>query len=81
MRKGPRGLLKYKKLLYIYYMSFFEPLTNYFKEVKIELKKVTWPTRSETINYTVMVIIISAVAALFLGGLDFLFRTVLNQFI
>ena len=62
-------------------MSFFEPLTNYFKEVKIELKKVTWPTRSETINYTVMVIIISAVAALFLGGLDFLFRTVLNQFI
>lgn len=62
-------------------MSLFERISNYLKEVKIELKKVTWPTRPETINYTVMVIVISAVAAVFLGGLDFLFRAVLNRFI
>lgn len=62
-------------------MPLFERIANYLKEVKIELKKVTWPTRPETVNYTVMVIVISAVAAAFLGGLDFLFRTVLNRFI
>ena len=62
-------------------MSFFARLAAYFKEVKIELKKVTWPTRTETAHYTVMVIVISAVAALYLGGLDAVFRFILNLFI
>lgn len=46
-------------------------LTNYLKETKAELKEVNWPTRSQTITYTVMVILISVLVAVFLGGVDF----------
>ena len=43
---------------------------QFIKEVRQELKKVTWPTRAETIKLTGMVIIISLFVAFFIGGLD-----------
>jgi preprotein translocase subunit SecE len=43
---------------------------DFFREVRIELKKVTWPTRKETIAATSMVIILSVLVAFFLGLLD-----------
>lgn len=45
---------------------------SFIKEVITELKKVTWPTREETMKLTVMVIIISIVVGVFIGGLDIL---------
>ena len=43
---------------------------QFVKEVQHELKKVTWPTRAETIKLTGVVIIISLIVAFFIGGLD-----------
>jgi preprotein translocase subunit SecE len=43
---------------------------DFFREVRIELKKVTWPSRKETIAATGMVIILSVLVAFFLGLLD-----------
>ncbi len=37
---------------------------EYFKGVKIEMKKVIWPTRKETTSYTVVVILTCALFAL-----------------
>ena len=48
-------------------------LTTYFKESVAELKKVTWPTKKETYNYTLLVIGISLGVAIFLGLLDYIF--------
>jgi len=45
------------------------------------MKKVNWPTRKETIRYTLIVIGISVAVAAFLGTFDFLFTTLLNKFI
>ncbi len=45
-------------------------LINYIKESKDELKKVVWPSRKETIKYTLLVIGISLGVAAFLGVLD-----------
>jgi preprotein translocase subunit SecE len=59
----------------------FAKIANFFKEVRIELKKVTWPTRQETIRYTLLVIGVSAGVALFLGGLDYLFQFLLGKFV
>lgn len=56
-------------------------IITFLKEAKIELKKVTWPSREETTHYTLTVIIISIAVALFLGGLDFVFQWVLNNLI
>ena len=48
-------------------------LSNYTKESAAEMKKVTWPTKKETYNYTLMVIGISLGTAIFLGALDYFF--------
>jgi preprotein translocase subunit SecE len=45
-------------------------IKDFFREVRIELKKVTWPSRKETIAATVMVIALSVLIAFFLGLLD-----------
>ena len=67
---------KFGSLIYM-----FSKIAKFFKEVRIELKKVTWPTRAETIRYTLLVIGVSAGVALFLGGLDYLFSFLLSEFI
>ncbi|QQG45703.1 MAG: preprotein translocase subunit SecE [Candidatus Sungiibacteriota bacterium] len=54
---------------------------TFIKESRLELQKVTWPTREETIRYTMTVVVISAVVAIFLGGLDYIFQFILNKFI
>lgn len=51
---------------------------QFLKEVKVELSKVNWPTRQQTIQYTMVVLGMSAVFALFLGLLDFGFQKLLN---
>ncbi len=56
-------------------------IITFFKEVKIELKKVNWPTKQETIKYTLIVIGTSLAMAIFLGGLDFLFTWLIGKFI
>ena len=44
---------------------------QFLREVKIELKKVTWPSRKQTIGSTVVVIILVIIISLFLGMVDF----------
>ncbi|NCN99975.1 preprotein translocase subunit SecE [Candidatus Falkowbacteria bacterium] len=50
-------------------------LKNYLQESLTEMKKVTWPSKKETYNYTVLVIAISIGVAIFLGILDYIFST------
>lgn len=46
-------------------------LFSFFNEVRLELKKVTWPTRKDVVNYLSLVIAISAIVAIFVGSVDF----------
>jgi len=48
------------------------PIVNYFKESREELAKVTWPSRRDTINHTILVVVISLAMAAFFGALDYL---------
>ena len=54
-------------------------LGAFLRDVRIELARVTWPTRQQTIQYTMIVIAMSAVVALFLGAWDALFTLILNR--
>lgn len=54
---------------------------NYLSEVKIELTKVTWPKRDEITKLTLIVIAISTMVGLYVGGLDFIFTKLLTLFI
>jgi preprotein translocase subunit SecE len=42
----------------------------FLKEARIELRKVVWPTRQETLQTTLIVILMVVVTALFLWGID-----------
>jgi preprotein translocase subunit SecE len=53
----------------------FGPI-RFIREFIAELKKVTWPTRAETIKLTVIVIAISVIVGLFIGGLDMIFLNI-----
>jgi preprotein translocase subunit SecE len=47
-------------------------------QVREELKKVTWPTRRETIRLTMMVVGVTIAAGIYLGGLDYLFTQLMG---
>ncbi|MDY6952219.1 MAG: preprotein translocase subunit SecE [Thermodesulfobacteriota bacterium] len=52
-------------------LAFWERTTQFLREVKIELKKVTWPSKKETIASTAVVIILVIIVSAFLGIVDF----------
>ena len=53
-------------------------IKEYLKNVYYEMRKVTWPTRSEVINSTIVVVIISLIVAVIIFALDTVFTTVLG---
>ena len=61
--------------------TFPQKIITFLKEVSLEMKKVNWPTKQETLRYTLLVIGVSVAVAVFLGTVDFLFTTFLNKFI
>lgn len=56
------------------------PIT-YFKQVRQEVAKVTWPTRERTIRSTVLVISASVALGVFIGGLDLFFTQLIQLLI
>ena len=51
---------------------------NYFREVRSEMKMVSWPKREETIKLTLTVLVVSGIVGLYVGGLDLLFTKLLE---
>ncbi|MBF0524763.1 MAG: preprotein translocase subunit SecE [Deltaproteobacteria bacterium] len=49
----------------------FTTSVQFLREVKIELKKVTWPSRKETIASTSVVLVVVALVSMYLGFVDF----------
>jgi preprotein translocase subunit SecE len=56
-------------------------IVRYFRETWFELRKVSWPTRSEAINLTLIVVAVTAFLALVLGVLDWVFQTAFGLFL
>ena len=54
-------------------------IATFLREVKTETKRVNWPTREETIRYTLIVLGVSLVVAAYLGGLDLIIRFVVKN--
>jgi preprotein translocase subunit SecE len=46
-------------------------LQNYIRDVLLELRKVTWPTREELRGATITVVIFAIVCSVFVGVVDF----------
>ena len=59
-------------------MQFMATPVTFLKETRDELKKVVWPTRQEVIRLTFIVIAISLIVGVLLGGLDLVFTKALE---
>ena len=62
--------------------NFIDKSIQFLREVRVELKKVTWPSRKQTLGATAVVIILVIIISLFLGlvdlGLSNLIRVILQ---
>ncbi|MCJ7421790.1 preprotein translocase subunit SecE [Sphingomicrobium astaxanthinifaciens] len=51
---------------------------EFISQVRAEARKVVWPTRKETIQTAIMVLIMTAILAFFFLGIDSAFRAIVN---
>ena len=56
-------------------------IVTFLQDVRTEMRKVTWPTRAQTLQYTIVVIAISLGVAAFLGAWDYVFTQILNRYV
>jgi len=59
----------------------FSKISHYFVRSFGELKKVSWPKQSDVIRLTIIVIISTGLAMLFITGLDWLLAKIINYFV
>jgi len=58
-----------------------DKIKRFISESYQQLKRVSWPTKEETLRYTLFIIGFSLALAMFLGFLDFLFGRALEQIV
>ncbi len=59
-------------------MLMFDKVKEFLDQVKIEMKKVSWPDREELINSTLVVFVISALFTLFIFFTDSVVSFIIN---
>ena len=52
-------------------VNFFKGIGRYFKNMWHELKKVTWPTKKDVLNYSLVVFAFMLVMGIIIGVIDF----------
>lgn len=58
----------------------FEKIKRFLGEIRVEMKKVTWPTREELKESTKLVIVATFVVTLFVGIVDQLLSLIIRRF-
>lgn len=61
--------------------NVLKQLADYFRGAMEEMRKVTWPTKQQTINYSLVVVGMSIGVAVFFGILDYVLNLGLEQII
>jgi preprotein translocase subunit SecE len=54
-------------------------IRRFFEEAWSELKKVTWPTREQTVRLTVLVFVVSAAVGAYIAVFDVLFVMIMGR--
>lgn len=62
-------------------MEMISKATKFLLEVKVEVKKVTWPSKKEAIGGTTVVVIVVFLVALFLGIVDAILSKIVQALI
>jgi preprotein translocase subunit SecE len=59
--------------------ELLEQITQFFREVKVELQKVTFPTRQETVGSTVVVLVLTMILGIYLGLSDWVLARIVQM--
>ncbi|OGZ83547.1 MAG: preprotein translocase subunit SecE [Candidatus Staskawiczbacteria bacterium RIFOXYD1_FULL_39_28] len=62
-------------------MTISQKVNIFFKEVWVEMRRVSWLSQKDIIRYTLIVLAVTILVAAFLGGLDYIFTTIIKSFI
>jgi preprotein translocase subunit SecE len=62
-------------------MTIIQRVNIFFKEVWVEMKRVSWLSQKDVFKYTGIVLGVVIVSAAFLGGLDFIFTSIIKKLI
>lgn len=62
-------------------MTITQKVNLFFKEVWVEMKRVSWLSQKDILRYTLIVLGVTLVVAAFLGGLDYIFTSIIKSFI
>jgi len=62
-------------------MNITQKINLFFKEVLVEMKRVSWLSQKDILRYTLIVLGITILVAAFLGGLDFIFSSIIKSFV
>ena len=62
-------------------MNITQKINLFFKEVWVEMKRVSWLSRKDVVRYTLIVLGLTIAAAVFLGGLDYIFTEIIKRFV
>jgi len=56
----------------------FERMTNYFKGVRAEVARVSWPSRNEIISLTALILLLVVIVTLYIWGVDGILGTLIK---
>ena len=56
--------------------EYKETIITFTRDINLELRKISWPSRNETIKSTIAVLTISGIFALFLSACDYVFSMI-----
>jgi preprotein translocase subunit SecE len=56
----------------------FERITTYFKSVRTEIARVSWPTRNEVITLTALILLLVVLLTLYIWGIDGILGTLIK---
>lgn len=59
--------------------NWIEQIKQFLREVKVELKKVAWPSKREIIGSTFVVIIFVVLVAAYFGIIDLIYTTIIGK--
>ena len=48
----------------------FDRVVNYFKGVRAEVARVSWPTRNEVVTLTALILLMAVIVTLYIWGVD-----------
>jgi len=62
-------------------MTIKQKANIFFKEVWVEMKRVSWLSQKDVLRYTLVVLGITIASAVFLGGLDYIFTSIIKSLV